>query len=472
LSLREELMNLKKNFVSVSATRFALFSALVRVVRNGSACMGFGWSPCQLHPVSASKLFVHIFVLAAIAVGLAACNSSKRSVDYYDKQATDPYVIKVCEPDENNFYYSRIPGPAVLHAVGVAPDKLADGWTVSTLEKEGIDPEVIDELLQAAENGEFPNVDSILIARNGKLVLEAYFNGFDREKKHRIYSATKSFASALVGIAIDKGLITDINQPVSSYFPDYWPEIENGGALKNSLTLAHLLTMTAGVDLKPVWKNDDQRNNVIKYSSDWVKTKLDFPITRQPGTQFDYDSSNTFLIGQIVARVAEEPLLAFSKKHLFDPLGISHYCNLENLNGQAIPNNGLILRSRDMLKFGQLYLDDGVWNGRRIISEQWVADSTRRHISTAAISQKKDGPQGYGYQWWTGKKNDDGQHYYYAVGHGSQIIMILPFWNMVVVFTSNEWADLVLNDEHITKILEDHIPRAVLKRRKAAGVSG
>ena len=446
-------MSLKKNFVLVAAIRFTIVYTLNRVARKGSACMEFGWPPGRPHRISACKLFVHIFVLAAIAVGLAACSSSEHPVDYYDKQAVDPYVKTVCEPAGNTFYYSRIPRPAVLHSVDVAPDKLTDGWAVSTLDKQGIDPEAIDKLLQAAVKGEFPNVDSILIARNGKLVLEAFFNGFDREKKHRIYSATKSFASALVGIAIDKGLITDINQPVSSYFPDYWPEIENGGALKNSLTLAHLLTMTAGVDLKPVWKIDEQRNNAVKYSSDWVKTKLDFPIARQPGTQFDYDSTNTFLIGQIVARAAGEPLFSFAKKHLFDPLDISHYCYLENLDGQAIPNNGLILRSRDMLKFGQLYLDGGIWNGQRIISKQWVTDSTRRLISAAALGQNKDGPQGYGYQWWTGKKDHDGQHYYHASGHGSQIIMILPFWNMVVVFTSNEWADPVLNDKHITEIL-------------------
>ena len=113
----------------------------------------------------------------------------------------------------------------MLHAVHAAPDKLADGWTVSTLQEEGFHPEVIDELLQAVEKGDFRSIDSLLIARNGKLVLEAYFNGFNRENKHRIYSATKSFASALVGIDIDKGLITDINQPVSSYFPDYWSKI-------------------------------------------------------------------------------------------------------------------------------------------------------------------------------------------------------------------------------------------------------
>ena len=106
-----------------------------------------------------------------------------------------------------------------------------------------------------------------------------------------------------------------------------------------------------------------------------------------------------------------------------------------------------------MLKFGQLFLDGGVWNGRRIISEQWVADSTRRNLSTAAPGQKKDGPQGYGYQWWTGKKNDDGQHCYFAAGHGSQLILILPFWNMVVVFVNNEWADLHKSNNHVTQIL-------------------
>ena len=346
----------------------------------GSTCWAFGWSIRQWHPVRARKLIARFCVLAAFATSLAACASGEHSIDYYDEQAADPLVRKVCEPAGNNFYYRRIPGPAVLHTVDAAPDRLADGWTVSTLQEEGFDPEAIDTLLQAVEKGDFPSIDSILIARNGKLVLEAYFNGFNRENKHRIYSATKSFTSALVGIAIDKGLITDINQPVSSYFPDYWSKIKNGGALKNNLTLAHLLTMTAGVDWGAVRKVSDERMDVVKYSSDWIKTTLDLPIARAPGTQFDYDSSNTFLIGQIIARAAGESLFAFSKKHLFDPLGVTQFCFLVNLNGQATTQNGLILHPRDMLKFGQIFLDGGVWNGRRIISEQWVADSTRRHL--------------------------------------------------------------------------------------------
>ncbi len=223
--------------------------------------------------------------------------------------------------------------------------------------------------------------------------------------------------------------------------------------------------MTAGVDWGAVRKVSDERMDVVKYSSDWIKTTLDLPIARAPGTQFDYDSSNTFLIGQIIARAAGESLFAFSKKHLFDPLGVTQFCFLVNLNGQATTQNGLILHPRDMLKFGQIFLDGGVWNGRRIISEQWVADSTRRHLSTAAPGQNKDWPQGYGYQWWTGKKNDDGQHYYYAAGHGSQLIMILPFWNMVVVFINNEWADLEKNDNHVTQILENYIPQSISKTR-------
>ena len=134
-----------------------------------STCRAFGWSTLQWHPVRAGKLIARFYVLAALATSLAACSSSEHSRDYYDEQAIDPFVKKVCEPAGNNFYYRRLPGPAVLHAVGVAPDKLADGWTVSTLQEEGFDPEVIDKLLQAVEKGDFPNLDSILIARNGKL---------------------------------------------------------------------------------------------------------------------------------------------------------------------------------------------------------------------------------------------------------------------------------------------------------------
>jgi hypothetical protein len=140
----KNLVNPKKNFVSIAAIRFAMFYTLNRVVRKGSACMEFGWLPCRPHRISACKLFVHMFVLAAIAVGLTACGSREHSVDYYDKQAIDPYVKTVCEPAGNSFNYSRMPGPAVLHAVDVAPDKFTEGWAVSTLDKEVFDPVAID----------------------------------------------------------------------------------------------------------------------------------------------------------------------------------------------------------------------------------------------------------------------------------------------------------------------------------------
>jgi CubicO group peptidase (beta-lactamase class C family) len=402
--------------------------------------------------------------LAAVATGLAACSSSEPSLDDYEEQSKDPYVTEVCQPAGNNFSYNRPPGPAVLHAVGDAPDQLTDGWAVSTHTAEGINPEVIDDMLLAIGKGDFPSLDSILIARNGKLVLEAYFNGFNRESKHRIYSATKSFASAMVGIAMDKGLITDINQPVSSYFPDYWAKIKNASAFKNELTLLHLLTMTAGVDLDLDRYDVHQRMDIVKYSSDWIKTKLDLPITHPPGSRFDYDSANSFLIGQIVARAAKEPFMTFTRKHLFDPLDISDYCYLENLAGQVPTNNGLILRPRDMLKFGQLYQDRGVWRGQRIISEKWVAQSTSKHLSSAGPGQDKDKVNGYGYHWWTGNKNDDGQHFYFASGHGSQLIMIFPGSDMVIVFIHSEWADLVLNNEHVNQILENYIFRAITKK--------
>ena len=334
---------------------------------------------------------------------------------------------------------------SVLHPVDVAPKKLDDGWPVSSLKVEGLDPGKIDDMLRAVAAGEYTKVDSILIARNGKLILEAYFNGFDRETKHDTRSVFKSFTSALVGIALDKGLIDDIDRPISDFFPDYWPSVRNDVDKKSRITLAHLLTMTPGFDVEENWGIGPYREDEMNRSDDWYRFTLDLPMAWEPGTRYSYNTPTSVLLGGVIAHAAGEPVPAFAKTHLFEPLGITDYCWTLTPKGRAMTGGNFFIRPRDMLKFGQLFLDRGVWHGRRVVSEPWVRESTRRHLAAARPDPARDEPSqlGYGYHWWTFRARDPQFDQYFASGNGGQKIFVFPGFDLVVVFTSSHYGKTI-----------------------------
>lgn len=354
-------------------------------------------------------------------------------------------------------------GPSFLHSVEVQPTRLDDGWPVSTLQAEGFNHQTIGEMLRAIDAGEYTKLDSILIARNGKLVLEAYFNGFTRDSKHDMQSVTKSFTSALVGIAVDKSMIANVDAPISSYFRDYWPGITNDVDKKRRITLANLLTMSTGFDAEESWGIGPKRVRAMRQSPDWIKYVLDLPMASEPGARFSYNSATTFLIGRVVARASGEPLPVFSRKHLFEPLDITDCCWSLTPHRRALTNSAFFMRPRDMLKFGQLYLDGGVWRGRRVISQRWIAESTRARLDAARPDPERKEPsrKGYGYQWWTGLATNPAFNHFYATGNGGQKIFVFPVVEMVVVFTGSHYEQAI-GHRQPTQLLNRYIAPAAL----------
>lgn len=386
----------------------------------------------------------------------------------------NPGVDQLCEPPGSRLEKPDA-GRAIFDPVEEPPDRLEDGWPVSTLRVEGLDPEPIGKMIRAVEAGDYTKLDGILIARNGKLVLEAYFNGFDRDARHNIKSAFKSITSALVGIAVEKRLIADVNQPIANFFPDHWPHIRDDTDSKQRITLAHLLTMTSGFAKTPG----------LDGSADWVKFSLDQPMAGEPGTQYAYSDANPILVGGAIAQAAGEPVTEFAKKHLFNPLGITDYCWSLTPTGQAMTDGSFFMRPRDMLKFGQLYLDHGVWRGRRIISERWVTESTLKYVEFGRIALERWGTsppaaqadivqpypswsmlsrRGYGYYWWNvGAQpgNDSRYDVYYANGDGGQKIFNLPNLDLVVVVTGSHYGKPA-GSEQSWEILHRFVLPAVL----------
>ena len=297
-----------------------------------------------------------------------------------------------------------------------------DGWRTATPESQGMDSALLLNMMQVIWQRDLA-INSVLIVRNGYIVLDAYSYPNHSDKARNIYSCSKSVTSALIGIAIDKGYITNINQPVLDFFPQLVPE--NLDADKKAMTLKHLLTMSSGLLCQDNYRHKWVGLNRMKASKNWVQYVLDLPMAEPPGTRFDYCNGVTFLLSAILQEKTGMTALAFAQQHLFDPLGISDSFWPANPQGITMGYSRLVLKPRDMAKFGFLFLHNGVWEDRQIISSDWIEESTRQHVDTSGLS-------GYGYQWWT---TDIGA--YNALGYGGQYIFVIPDKNLVVVFTSH-----------------------------------
>jgi CubicO group peptidase (beta-lactamase class C family) len=314
------------------------------------------------------------------------------------------------------------------------PEKIHDGWEYSDLKAEGVDPNKINELMGNILKGDIKNIHSILLVKNGKLIFEEYFYGYNRDTKHIMYSASKSITSILVGIAMDQKMIPNVDQKAYEFLPDYkgtkWVD------QKYDITLKHMLTMSAGIDWKD-WKYPirDGRNSTgaMVRSSDWIKFVLDRDMIERPGDRFNYSDGLTMLLGVIIKNSTRMYADEFAEKHLFTPLGISDYSWKNSPGGSVITAWGLSLRPRDMAKIGYLFLKNGRWKGKQIVSQKWVNESTKTHMTDVELGS------GYGYQWWCGKTNINNQviEVYYAAGMGGQYIFVCPSLNLVAVITSS-----------------------------------
>jgi CubicO group peptidase (beta-lactamase class C family) len=267
-------------------------------------------------------------------------------------------------------------------------------------------------------------IDSVLVVRNGVLVLDSYTHPADATTRHIIHSCTKSVVSALIGIAIEQGHIRGVETPIVEIFADR--QVANLEKNKEAMTLEDLLTMSTGLRCEDSylhrWKGLDE----LRASSDWVQFVLDLPMSEQPGTRFEYCNGASFLLSAIIQGTTGTSSLEFAREHLFGPLGIEDVQWPTNPAGINIGWGELHMRPRDMAKIGLLYLYEGRWDGTQVVPTQWVKESTRMQVRAGTLQQ------GYGYQWWIAE-----QDIYMALGYAGQYIVVVPDEEMVVVFTSS-----------------------------------
>ena len=317
------------------------------------------------------------------------------------------------------------------------PAALGDGITTGDGAAAGLDSATIARLVRRVVDGTYPDVHAILVHRGGKLVLEEYFYNHDRDRLHQMRSLTKSVVSTVVGVAVDRGLLRE-DERVVARLP--YERYANPDPRKDALTLRDLLTMQSGLACDD-WDGSSPGNESKVYqSADWVKFVLDLPMQDAPGTRGRYCSGNVKVAGRMVERATGMPFVAFAQRHLFTPLGIKtedvrwNY-TLDASNAATFAQ--VYLRPRDMLKLGLLFHQHGQWDGRQVLSREWVERSTAAHSTV--------GDQRYGYLWWhqwvnvTMPQGERRVDMIVATGNGGQKIYIVPSLDLIVVMTGGSY---------------------------------
>ena len=292
-------------------------------------------------------------------------------------------------------------------------------WPEARPEDEGLNVTILAHAINQLVVS--PSVRSVLVARNGKLVAESYAHGGTVDRANNMHSASKSILSALVGIAIRDGHIASVDEKVATFLPEYFVD---GDSAKAQITVAHLLTMSAGI----AW-SEDITEYQIEDEANWVHAILARPmVANPPGQTFDYSTGLTHVLSAVLTAATGTSTCDFAHKHLFGPIGITaeHW----GRDPQGIYSGGynLYMTPREMAAFGQLYLQNGLWQGAEVVPGDWINRSFQRHFET-------DDDFHYGYLWWL--RELDGHAVAIAWGWGDQIIAVMPSLAIVVVVTTD-----------------------------------
>jgi CubicO group peptidase (beta-lactamase class C family) len=317
------------------------------------------------------------------------------------------------------------------------PKSAPAGWKTSTPEEQGFDSTKLAEGLQELWENKTP-IDSILIIRNGYLVLDAYFYPYEPSFPHNLESVTKSVTTSLIAIADEQGKL-QLDKPIISFFPER--TTANLDQRKESITVRHLAGMVNGMSSGCLYGDVPTLQSMFD-TADWVQAALDREMVGDPGETFCYDSPGMHLLSAILQQTTGMTELEFARKYLFEPLGIEEVYWEPDPQGYTHGWGDLWLKPPDAAKIGYLFLNNGVWEGRQIVPSAWIAEATKTRVSTGTID-------GYGYGWWVA---DDS---YFALGHWGQYIRVYPEAKAVVVITARG-----VEYESVETVLEAYINQA------------
>lgn len=343
------------------------------------------------------------------------------------------------------------PQPAFVYS---PPADKSDGWATADAADVGVSVPLLEEMMNSMDV-EFDIVDSIAISYRGELIFDETIrtatNEFDdwvgnmNPAMHVLFSVTKGIAAIGVGIAIEQGIFSGLDQPYLELFP--YESYQAWDERKDDILLEDVLTMRLGLQWNewdpPYTSPDNAMLTFYENEVDFSKALLDLPLSDDPGTVFAYSTPAVVSIGQAIENNNPLTLIDWGLANLLGPLDISDVEIFTTPTGLPDLGRGLYLVTRDLLKFGQLYANGGSWNGRQIVAESWVDVSTQTHVPiTWSDPDKFDWKvTGMGYYWWTGYFEHDGQQIatYAARGHGEQLLMVIPGLELVIAVNSHAW---------------------------------
>jgi len=330
------------------------------------------------------------------------------------------------------------PSTGELEAIEYAPLREGD-WKVSTPEEQGLEPMLLAKLYYEA--AELETLYGLLVIKNGFLTAEKYFNEGSIDQVSGRASATKSFTSALVGIALEEECLQSLDQKMIEFFPEFAEEIQD--PRKEKITIRHLLQMRGGY---PDEEYAGDYFDIMFFLGNWkfLPHLVDFPLASDPGTKFHYSNLTSHLLGVIVTRACGQDLETYAQQHLFSPMGADLYGWQVDDDGYHWGFGEIYVTARNMAKFGQMYLDGGVYDGKQILATDWVEASLQRYSEKIVrggilpwFGSFRD--RGYGYQWWSSRVGD--HDFWYASGHGGNYIILLPDLDMVIVTAADPLHD-------------------------------
>lgn len=344
-------------------------------------------------------------------------------------------------------------------------------WPRDTLASARLDQTKLTAMETAAKAGEFKKLGSVLIARHGKLVYEHYFEG-DANTLRDTRSAGKSFASILIGLAIQDKKLSGVDARIFDLLPERRRKMQNPDPRKDKITVEDFLTMSSVLECDD-WNDFSRGNEERMYLiEDWAQFILDLPVVgrgRNPerpepppkyGRSFSYCTGGVFVLSEVITKATGQRTDRYAQQRLFDPMGIKpeHVTWPFSPLGVPMTGGGLRLRSQDFLKAAQMYLDGGKWNGKQIVNEQWVTATVTPH---AQIDDHTE----YGYNWWLSsfKSGDKDYAAFYMTGNGGNKVMAFPQLDMTVVITATNYNQREMH-KLTEKVLTDYVLAAVQDR--------
>jgi CubicO group peptidase (beta-lactamase class C family) len=304
-------------------------------------------------------------------------------------------------------------------------------------------------------NDSLPNTHSVLISKKGKIVYENYFDGYNENIPHDMRSASKSISSAVVGIAKDKSLFNNVEQSIFDFLPKKYQSHKD--ILKTEIDIQSLLTMSSGIDAIDYGINANPKSSATEQNyqrtPDWIEAILTAPMIHKPNTKANYGSANPTLLGVAMDSIVSGSLELFIDKYLFQKLEISNYIIQTDLRDKPYFGGGMYLTPKDMVKFGELYLNKGKWNDKQVLSKKWIKKSFTNYLNLENTADKN----GYGYLWWHHTYIINGKEVksIEARGAGGQYIFIIPKLKVVAVITSGNYRNR--KSQQPEKILNNYI---------------